>query len=267
MKKHALLLFVLLAGCYGAYSQNESMVDKIINCYEAYFSLDKPPIPKQKKETPKPKPENLPPLSEEISEAKETGGLGNATPPPSGGLGGAGLGGACPPEPADFYEFFKTNFIDFASLREQEGKVTSFSFSDNLSSPLQALTVTAPYGEIRKDETGKKRKHFGTDFRLKIGDTVCSVFCGKVRIAKYDNDYGYVVVVRHYNESETVYAHLDKILVGVNQEVEVGEPIGLGGNTGRSTGPHLHFEMRYKGYPINPIVQGKFLMHVPAVNK
>ncbi|MCL2040534.1 MAG: M23 family metallopeptidase [Bacteroidales bacterium] len=262
MKKHALLLFVLLAGCYGAYSQNESMVDKIINCYEAYFSLDKPSIPKSKKETPKPK--NLPHPSER---------LGNATPPLSGKHGGAtsppsgGLGEVCPPEPADFYEFFKTNFIDFASLREQEGKVTSFSFSDNLSSPLQTLTVTAPYGEIRKDETGKKRKHFGTDFRLKIGDTVCSVFCGKVRIAKYDNDYGYVVVVRHYNESETVYAHLDKILVGVNQEVEVGEPIGLGGNTGRSTGPHLHFEMRYKGYPINPIVQGNFLMRVPTVNK
>ena len=259
MMKKVFLSLLLLAGCYGAYSQKEkSMTDKIIECYEEYFALNKPGIPKPKKETTKPKQEDVP---------HPSGGLTDATPPPSGKHGGAGFGGACPPEPADFYNFFKTNFIDFASLREQEGKVTSFSFSDSLHAPLQTLTITAPYGEIRKDETGKKRKHFGVDFRLKIGDTVRSVFCGKVRIAKYDNDYGYVVVVRHYNESETVYAHLDKILVGVNQEVEVGEPIGLGGNTGRSTGPHLHFEMRYKGYPINPIVQSKFLMHVPAVNK
>jgi len=115
------------------------------------------------------------------------------------------------------------------------------------------------------NETGKKTKHFGVDFRLNVGDTVRSVFCGKVRIAKYDDAYGYVVVVRHYNESETVYAHLDKILVSVDQKVEVGQTIGLGGNTGRSTGPHLHFEIRYKGFPINPIVQSKFLMHISAV--
>ena len=64
--------------------------------------------------------------------------------------------------------------------------------------------------------------------------------------------------------SETVYAHLDKILVQVNQEVEVGETIGLGGNTGKSSGPHLHFELRYKGYPINPIVDKKFLKNIPV---
>jgi murein DD-endopeptidase MepM/ murein hydrolase activator NlpD len=221
MIKKIFLLFVLLAGSYGAHAQKEkSMVDKIIECYEKYFTLKKQGSPER--------------ISETI----------------------------CPPEPADFYDFFNTAFIDFASLREKE--VKSFSFNDNLCSPLkQTLKITAPYGEIRVDENGKKRKHLGVDFRLNVGDTVCSVFCGKVRIAKWDNAYGYVVVVRHYNMSETVYAHLDKILVSVDQKVEVGQVIGLGGNTGRSTGSHLHFEIRYKGFPINPIVKDKFLTHIP----
>jgi len=164
----------------------------------------------------------------------------------------------CPPEPADFYNFFSTTFIDFKSLREGE-RVNTFSFSDSLSSPLQRkLEITSGYG-MRSGG-----KHFGVDFRVNIGDAVRTIFCGKVRVAKYDKTYGYVVVVRHYNMSETVYAHLDKILVQVNQEVEVGETIALGGNTGRSSGPHLHFEMRYKGFPINPIVDKKFLKSIPV---
>jgi len=167
----------------------------------------------------------------------------------------------CPPEPADFYQFFKTTFIDFSSLREGE-KVKTFSFSDNLYSPLKHdLVVTSGYG-IREG-----KKHFGVDFRLSVGDTVYSVFCGKVRVAKWDNDYGYVVVIRNYNMSETVYAHLDKVLVAVDQPVEAGQTIGLGGNTGRSNGPHLHFELRYKGFPINPIVANTFLMYIPVMMK
>jgi murein DD-endopeptidase MepM/ murein hydrolase activator NlpD len=243
MTKQAFLLFAILAGSYGSYAQKESMVDKIIECYETYFALAKPDSPKAKQENaPKPKQDSPKPKQDSPSSTKTI----------------------CPPEPDDFYNFFKTNFIDFASLREKEGVAKTFSFSDDLCSPLKTLKITAPYGEIRKDETGKKTKHLGVDFRLSMGDTVCSVFCGRVRIAKWDDAYGNVVVVRHYNMSETVYAHLDKILVDVNQQVEVGQTIGLGGNTGRSTGPHLHFEIRYKGYPINPIVKDKFLMHIPA---
>jgi len=164
----------------------------------------------------------------------------------------------CPPEPDDFYKFFKTTFIDFRSLREGEN-VKTFSFNDSLSSPLfRKLELTSVYG-MRGG-----RKHFGVDFRVSIGDQVRSIFCGKVRVAKWDKTYGYVVVVRHYNLSETVYAHLDKILVSVDQEVQSGQVIGLGGNTGVSTGPHLHFELRYKGFPINPIVNKKFLTLIPV---
>ncbi|HOL29079.1 MAG TPA: M23 family metallopeptidase, partial [Paludibacteraceae bacterium] len=76
---------------------------------------------------------------------------------------------------------------------------------------------------------------------------------GKVRIIDYEHGgYGHYVVVRHNNGLETVYAHLSKVLVELNQIIGAGEVIALGGNTGRSTGPHLHFEMRYLGNAIDP---------------
>lgn len=98
-----------------------------------------------------------------------------------------------------------------------------------------------------------KRYHYGIDIKLNVGDPVGSAFDGKVRITKYDRGgYGSYVVVRHDNGLETVYGHFSKILVTEGQSVRAGEIIGLGGNTGHSTGPHLHFETRFLGNPINP---------------
>ncbi len=96
------------------------------------------------------------------------------------------------------------------------------------------------------------RFHYGIDTRLKVGDSICSSFDGMVRIVKRGKAYGNYVVIRHFNGLETVYAHLSKTLVKVNQIVRAGEIIALGGNTGRSTGPHLHYEVRYLGQPIPP---------------
>lgn len=97
------------------------------------------------------------------------------------------------------------------------------------------------------------RVHKGIDLRLSVGDTVCSAFDGVVRLTKFERrGYGYYVVIRHDNGMETVYGHLSKFLVKPNQRVRAGEAIALGGNTGRSTGPHLHFETRYMGIAINP---------------
>lgn len=97
------------------------------------------------------------------------------------------------------------------------------------------------------------RVHRGMDLRLNVGDTVVAAFDGKVRITKYEaRGYGYYVVVRHDNGMETVYGHLSRFLVKPDQRVRAGQPIALGGNTGRSTGPHLHFETRYMGVDINP---------------
>jgi murein DD-endopeptidase MepM/ murein hydrolase activator NlpD len=110
-------------------------------------------------------------------------------------------------------------------------------------------TINSKYG-YRKSFG---RMHKGIDLKAQIGDTIRSAFDGQVRLTKFDRSgYGFYVVVRHYNNTETVYGHLSKFLVKSGQYVKVGQPIALSGNTGRSTGPHLHFEVRYMGYAINP---------------
>ena len=97
------------------------------------------------------------------------------------------------------------------------------------------------------------KSHNGIDLNLKTGDTVCSAWSGKVRYAKYnDGGFGNLVIIRHYNGLETFYAHLSKIFVFPDQDVLSGETIGLGGSTGHSSGPHLHFEVRFYDSPINP---------------
>ena len=102
--------------------------------------------------------------------------------------------------------------------------------------------ITSKYGPRRR------RMHKGIDLKVLKGDTIRTSFDGKVRIKGYERrGYGYYVVIRHPNGLETVYGHLSKILVEENQIVRAGETIGLGGNTGRSTGSHLHFETRFLG--------------------
>ena len=108
-------------------------------------------------------------------------------------------------------------------------------------------------GEINSEFGYRKNRfHYGIDVDLNVGDDVLASFEGIVRIAKYDPTYGRVVVIRHQNGLETLYAHLSKFEVKVGDYVQAGDLIALGGNSGRSTGPHLHFEVRYLGEPINP---------------
>jgi LysM repeat protein len=95
--------------------------------------------------------------------------------------------------------------------------------------------------------------HKGMDLSLKKGDTVRAAFDGVVRYAKYNRGgFGNLVILRHYNGLETYYAHLSKLKVMVNQVVKANEVIGLGGSTGRSRSPHLHFEVRFKDVPLDP---------------
>jgi LysM repeat protein len=98
---------------------------------------------------------------------------------------------------------------------------------------------------------GDKRNHNGIDIDLEVWDTVVTAFDGVVRIARYHGGYGRVVVVRHYNGLETLYAHLHRLKVEPGDKVKAGQLIGLGGSSGNSTGSHLHFECRFKGKPIN----------------
>lgn len=109
--------------------------------------------------------------------------------------------------------------------------------------------VTSPYGYRPRF----RRMHKGIDLKLQTGDTVYAAFSGRVRLTNYERrGYGYYIILRHENELETVYGHLSKFLVEDGEDVKVGQPIALGGNTGRSFGAHLHFETRYMGYAINP---------------
>ena len=103
------------------------------------------------------------------------------------------------------------------------------------------------------------RQHKGLDIKVYIGDTIRAAFAGKVRVVRYEGrGYGKYVVIRHDNGLETYYAHMSKQLVVEDQEVRAGDPIGLGGNTGRSTGSHLHFETRLCGVALNPALMFDF---------
>lgn len=103
------------------------------------------------------------------------------------------------------------------------------------------------------------RMHKGIDVKVYIGDTIRAAFSGKVRIVRYEpRGYGNYVVIRHHNGLETIYGHMSKHLVKEDQTVRAGEPIGLGGNTGRSTGSHLHFETRLCGVALNPALMFDF---------
>ncbi|MCF0202075.1 MAG: peptidoglycan DD-metalloendopeptidase family protein [Bacteroidaceae bacterium] len=122
------------------------------------------------------------------------------------------------------------------------------------SMPTTSRVVTSNYGR----RWG--RMHKGIDLKVYTGDTIVSAFDGKVRIVAYEGKgYGNYVVIRHNNGLETVYGHLSKHLVIENQRVKAGQPIGLGGNTGRSTGSHLHFETRLLGIAINPAFMFDFV--------
>lgn len=107
--------------------------------------------------------------------------------------------------------------------------------------------VTSRFGPRRY------RFHYGIDLKVNVGDSIVSSFDGKIRIIDYEaKGYGHYVVIRHNNGLETVSAHLSEVLVEHDQIVKAGELIAWAGNTGRSTGPHLHYELRYLGNALNP---------------
>lgn len=119
--------------------------------------------------------------------------------------------------------------------------------------PTPSRTITSNFGR----RWG--RMHKGLDIKVYTGDTIRAAFDGKVRMAQYDaNGYGNYVVIRHPNGLETIYGHMSKHLVNENQNVKAGTPIGLGGNTGRSTGSHLHFETRLCGVALDPALMFDF---------
>lgn len=121
--------------------------------------------------------------------------------------------------------------------------------------PTPSRKITSNYGYRRSFRS----MHKGLDIKVYVGDTIRAAFSGKVRIRDYERrGYGYYIVIRHNNGLETVYGHMSKQLVNEGDIVKKGDPIGLGGNTGRSTGSHLHFEILFMGVTINPALMFDF---------
>lgn len=122
-----------------------------------------------------------------------------------------------------------------------------------LGAPVEKMVITSNYG-LRKDPFTKKNKqHKGIDFAGKIGTELYAVAPGRVVSAGERSGYGTTVEIDHGLGFTTLYAHLSKIMVSRGDWVRPGTVVGLGGSSGRSTGPHLHYEIRYKGTPFNPV--------------
>ena len=120
----------------------------------------------------------------------------------------------------------------------------------NFKMPLKKhFYISKKYGYNKK----VKRMHYGIDLTCNLNDTIYACWDGCVRVTGYNTGgYGYYVIVRHNNGLETLYAHLSKITVKNNQIISSNDCVGLGGSTGRSSNPHLHFEIRFLGLPLNP---------------
>lgn len=150
---------------------------------------------------------------------------------------------------ADLYDNWDNKYAHRATELPETYKIDLRHFT----MPTTSRVITSNFG------SRWGRQHKGLDIKVYIGDTIRAAFSGKVRIVRYEaGGYGKYIVIRHNNGLETIYGHLSKQLVEENQEVRSGEVIGLGGNTGRSTGSHLHFETRLCGVALNPALMFDF---------
>ena len=114
------------------------------------------------------------------------------------------------------------------------------------------LEVSSGFGVRRDPFLGRPAMHTGLDLRGDIGEPVRATADGKVEIAGWDGGYGNMVEIDHGHGLSTRFGHLSKIEVKVGQKVHIGDVIGRIGSTGRSTGPHLHYETRINGEPVDP---------------
>jgi LysM repeat protein len=156
-------------------------------------------------------------------------------------------------------EQFEIDTSTWNNTKINAGHFNSETWPDTARIPLvdsaQGRYYAHPFKNCITSDFGQRHClwHYGVDIRLSKGDSVRAALDGIVRVLQFDrHGYGRVVVIRHKNGLETLYGHLSRELVTVNQKVSAGQVIGLGGNTGHSTGSHLHFEMRFFGEPFDP---------------
>ena len=153
----------------------------------------------------------------------------------------------------------KNGSKDYYAILADDGKYYNIN-GDSLSQsffryPLMKQARVSSHFNPRRLHpiSGQVTPHNGVDFAVSRGTPVLSVGNGEVVIAKYSGSAGNYIAIRHGRQYMTTYMHLDKILVKPGQQVKQGEKIALSGNTGRSTGPHLHFELHINNKPVNPL--------------
>lgn len=121
--------------------------------------------------------------------------------------------------------------------------------------PLARSHITSRFGARRNPVTGVNQRHAGVDLAAPTGAPVVATGDGVVAFAGPAGNYGLLVAVDHGNGVQTRYAHLSRLGVRSGQSVRTGDVVGLVGSTGRSTGPHLHYEIRARGHAIDPLAR------------
>ena len=167
-------------------------------------------------------------------------------------LSAANIGGPFIAADATSDSYFAENIdkIDFALARLDF--INGEARRVPLGSPVVGAKISSPFGFRRDPFIGRRSHHAGIDFKAKTGTPVKVTASGIVTKAGWSGGYGRLVEVRHRNGVTTRYAHLRTITAKVGQKVARGTMIGKVGSSGRSTGPHLHYEIRKSGRPVNP---------------
>ena len=147
------------------------------------------------------------------------------------------------------------NLVRYGSAGGLGGSDVPFIGADGFCSPVGENwrnIVTSEFGYRRDPFTGQTKGHSGMDLAVPTGTSIRAALPGTVTISQYSSSYGYYVMIDHGGGLSTLYAHNSKLLVTVGQTVNAGDIVSLSGSTGRSTGPHLHFEVRVNGERTNP---------------
>ena len=141
----------------------------------------------------------------------------------------------------------------YQQLRQRDGQAVTESDNDQPIWPLKTR-LSSRFGWRKDPITGEEKFHHGIDLAAKEGTPVNAALSGKVSFAGYKQKYGHVVELDHGNGLKTLYAHNRKNLVKQGEWVRTGTPIAQVGSTGRSTGPHLHFEIKQDGQAVDPLM-------------
>lgn len=140
------------------------------------------------------------------------------------------------------------------------------SFKDIIKRPVSGGRISSHYGWRVHPITHNHRMHTGIDYAVPIGTQVKAAQHGKVIFAGRQGGYGNLLVIKHNDTYRTAYAHLDKFNVAIGDWVNQGDVVAYSGNTGLSTGPHLHFEIRKNGLSLNPLTGESSSDHMLVLN-